>query len=102
MAQDQPCRSKRLIIVTRGAHHNFNNSRHVSIYGFKAANVHSEMARDRGTDLLCVQLFSFDFAAFEYVLREGAQHSFLTQLETQGFHAPSQTALLVPNACQPP
>src|SRR5271166_5366985 len=102
MPREQPFRSERLIIVTRGVQHHFNNSLHVSIYGFKTANVHTDPARDRGADLLCVQLFALDFAAFEYVLREGAQHRFLPKLETQRFHASKQAALRVPDACQPP
>src|SRR5260370_6284898 len=86
MPREQPVRSKRLIVVTRGVQHHFNNSLHVPIHGFKAPNVYAETTRDRGTDLLCVQLFPLDFAAFEHVLRKGEQHGFLTQLETHGMH----------------
>src|SRR5271157_2278179 len=61
MPREQPFCGKRLIKVTRGVQHHFNNSLHVPIHGFNATNIHTETTRDRGTDLLRVQLFALDF-----------------------------------------
>ena len=75
--------------MARGVQHHFNNPFHVPIRGFEPSDVHAKTARDRGTDLFRVQLFPLDFTALEHVLGEGAEDSFLAQLETKFSMRPS-------------
>ena len=47
-------------------------------------------------DLLGVQFLALDVAAFEHVLGQGLENSFLAEIEAESLHAADEAALLVP------
>jgi hypothetical protein len=56
-----------LIVFPRCIEHHFDNVFDIAICRFERTYINPEAPRDRGPDLLGVQLFAFDFTAFENV-----------------------------------
>lgn len=93
MPRKQPLLRERLVIVTRGVEHHFNNAFDLAVHCVNAADVHTEAARDRRTHLDRLELFALDLAALDDVFGKGLEHGLLLKGEPQSFHVASQTAL---------
>lgn len=62
--------------------------------GFHDRHLHSEAARDGGTDLCRIQFLAFDLAGLDHVGGQRLEHRFLAKLESQRFHVADEAALL--------
>ncbi len=91
MPCEQPLRREWFIVVARGVEHHFNDSFDVAVHRFEASDIDAQASRDRGADLLRVEIFPLDFAALEHVVGEGLEHGLLAELEAKTFHAAQQT-----------
>ncbi len=59
----------------------------------QTANIQTETARDRGADLILVQVFAFDLAGFEHIFGQCGEDGFLAQVKAQRIHPPDETSL---------
>jgi hypothetical protein len=56
-----------LASFARRVQHHFDHAFHILIEVFQPADVHSQAASDRGTDLLGIEVLSLNFAALQYI-----------------------------------
>ncbi|SRR6266568_1473252 len=101
MPSEKPLCRQRSRVVARRVQHHFNDALYVSIHGLEAANIHPKTARNRGADLLRVQLFPFDFAALEYIRAERLEDRLLTHTEAETLHASHEATLLMAHSGKP-
>lgn len=87
-------------MVPRGVQHHFNDTLDAAIHLRKGRDLDAHAPRDRGTDLLSIQLLPFNLARLDNVLRERGQGRFLAQLEAQAFHLAEQATLSMPRITQ--
>ena len=89
----QPFGCERLVKVACGVEHHFNDALNAAVRLLESADVHAEVARNRGSDLFGVELFPFDLATLEHIGGQGLQDGFLAEIESEGFHVANQPPL---------
>ena len=75
-------------VVAGGVQYHFDNAIDVTVCRDKADDVHAEVPRDGGANLLSFQRFTLDLAGFDDFFRQGLQVGFISQVEPQSFHCP--------------
>jgi hypothetical protein len=86
---------ERLIVFLRGVEHHFDNPLDPTVGRRQTANVQSEAAGDRGTNLPSIEDFTLDRAGIGHILRKGLEHGLATQRKTQRLDTPHEPPLPV-------
>ena len=86
---------ERLVIMTHGVEHHFNDAIDVAIRWPERADIHAKAACNRGADLLSVQLFPLNVTGLKDIGGQRLENGFLTQIKSEGFHVACQPALPV-------
>ena len=95
MPAEQPLFRQWLVIVACCVEHHLDDAFHVTVGRLQAADIHSQEARDRGTDSGRIEFLSFYSARFDDILGQRPQHRFFLQPETQCLHLAQQAPLPV-------
>jgi len=86
----QPIGRKKLVVVACRVEHHFNDPFDVTIRRVESSYVHSQSSGDGRPHLFCIEFFTFDLAAFEYIGGQSLQYGFLAEVKTQSSHVAKQ------------
>lgn len=64
----------RLLILARSVQHDVNNALDVAVDRRQRPDVDTKTTRDRRSNLLSIQVFTFDFARLDNILGESLEH----------------------------
>ena len=95
MPAEQPLFRQWLVIVPRCVEHHLDDAFHVTVGRLKAADIHSQATRNRGTDSRRIKFLPFYGARFDDILGQRPEHRLFLQPETQRLHLAQQPALPV-------
>jgi hypothetical protein len=68
-----------LIVALRGFEDHIDHAVHMAIRGLQGSDIDAQAARDGGSNLGGVEVFTFDFAAFENVFGDGLENRGLAE-----------------------
>ena len=61
------------VVTARSVEHHLDDTFNASVSGFERAYIDAEATGDRGSDLIHIEEFALDFAAFEHVCGQGLE-----------------------------
>ena len=76
---------RRRKVLGRVEHH-LDHAVDVAVRRGEGSDIHAEAAGDRGSHLILVEQFAFDFAGLEDVFGEGLENRFSAQVEAERMH----------------